>query len=89
MKKIIMYGSKHWPDCDPAKEILLQKNVKFLYLDITDSMLNLKRFLKIRDNSEIFNEIKANNKVGIPCIVVNNGEEIIFDVENNLDKLID
>lgn len=42
-------------------------------------MLNLKKFLKYRDTYEEFKEIKETGKVGLPCIVVNNGEEIIFD----------
>jgi glutaredoxin-related protein len=42
-------------------------------------MLNLKMFLKYRDNYEVFNEIKEAGKVGLPCIVVNDGEQIIFD----------
>ncbi len=50
-------------------------------------MINLKKFLKYRDNYKDFAEIKINNRVGLPCIVVNNGEEIIFDIEKNLDKL--
>jgi len=65
----------------------LQNNINYLYLDITESMLNLKKFLKIRDNYEIFDEIRTNNRVGIPCIVINNGEEIIFDIEKNIDNL--
>ncbi len=65
----------------------MQNNINYLYLDITESMLNLKKFLKIRDNYEIFDEIRTNNRVGIPCIVINNGEEIIFDIEKNIDNL--
>lgn len=42
-------------------------------------MLNLKRFLKYRDNYKEFDEIKKANRVGLPCIVINDGEEIIFD----------
>ncbi|MBU5427468.1 hypothetical protein KQI41_13835 [Tissierella pigra] len=42
-------------------------------------MLNLKMFLKYRDNYEVFKEVKESGRVGLPCIVVNNGEEIIFD----------
>ncbi|MDU5082852.1 hypothetical protein [uncultured Tissierella sp.] len=42
-------------------------------------MLNLKRFLKYRDNYEEFKEIKESGKIGLPCIVVNGGEQIIFD----------
>jgi Glutaredoxin-related protein len=44
-------------------------------------MLNLKKFLKLRDNRPEFDEIKKAGKVGIPCIVINDGEEILFDVE--------
>ncbi|MDD4780978.1 MAG: hypothetical protein PHT02_10340 [Tissierellia bacterium] len=42
-------------------------------------MINLKRFLKYRDNALEFKEIKENGSVGIPCIVINKGEKIIFD----------
>lgn len=81
MKKITVFGSKHWPGCGPAKEYLSKRNIEFIYLDITESMLNLKKFLKLRDNRPEFDEIKKAGKVGIPCIVINDGEEILFDVE--------
>lgn len=81
MKKIIVFGSKHWPGCEPAKEYLSKKGVNFVYLDITENMFNLKKFLKFRDNYKEFDEIKKAGRVGLPCIVVNNGEEIIFDYE--------
>ena len=79
MRQIIVFGSKHWPTCEPAKEYLSSKNIKFLYLDITENMRNLKTFLKYRDEYPEFEEIKANGYVGLPCIVVNKGEQIIFD----------
>jgi len=79
MKKIIVFGSKHWPDCEPAKEYLSNNNIKFLYLDITENMLYLKKFLKIRDNRPEFDEIKKAGRVGLPCIVINDGEQVIFD----------
>lgn len=79
MKKIIVFGSKHWPGCEPAKEYLSNNNIKFLYLDITENMLYLKKFLKIRDNRPEFDEIKKAGRVGLPCIVINDGEQVIFD----------
>lgn len=79
MKKIVVFGSKFWPDCDPAKEFLSNHNIKYLYLDISEGMLNLKRFLKYRDNYDAFKEIRELGRVGIPCIVVNDGEQILFD----------
>jgi glutaredoxin-related protein len=61
------------------KEFLSNSKIKFLYLDITENMLNLKLFLKHRDNASEFDDIKASSRVGVPCIVINDGEQIIFD----------
>ena len=58
MDKIVVFGSKYWPDCDPAKEYLLSKEIKHVYLDVSEGMLNLKMFLKYRDNYKEFDEIK-------------------------------
>ena len=81
MEKVIMFGSKHWPGCIPAKEFLSENGVKFVYRDITESMLNLKLFLNHRDTHPSFNEIREEGRVGLPCLVMNRGEEIVFDVK--------
>ena len=47
-------------------------------------MLNLKLFLNHRDTHPVFDEIRKNGRVGLPCLVMNKGEKIIFDV-NLLD----
>lgn len=69
------------------KEFLSENHIKFAYLDISDSMFNLKQFLKYRDNHPQFEEVKENNRVGIPCIVINNGEKIIIDSKPDLEDL--
>ncbi len=61
------------------KEYLSENNINHVYLDITESMFNLKKFLKLRDTRKEFDEIKRLGRVGIPCIVINDGEKIIFD----------
>ncbi len=43
------------------KEFLLQNDINFNYIEITDSMFNLKTFLKYRDNNPQFEEIKNMN----------------------------
>jgi len=63
-----------------VKEYLSQNNIDYIYLDITENMLNLKKFLKYRDNRPEFDEIKKAGRVGLPCIVINDGEKIVFDV---------
>lgn len=69
------------------KEFLSQNNIKFLYLDVTDSMFNLKKFLKYRDNEPEFEEVRKSGRVGLPCVMVNKGEKFIFQ-QSELDELI-
>jgi glutaredoxin-related protein len=70
-----------------VKEFLSQNNIEFLYIDITDSMLNLKKFLKYRDNRLEFEEIRKSGRVGIPCVMINKGEKFIFQ-QSELNELI-
>lgn len=60
------------------KEFLSQNNVEFTYVEITESMRTLKAFLHYRDNHPAFVEIKEAGRVGLPCIVINDGEKILF-----------
>lgn len=89
MKKIVVFGSKHWPDCQPVKEFLSENDIKFAFVDITESMFNLKMYLKYRDNRPEFEEVKKSGKVGIPFISINNGEKLIFDEQPDLNELRD
>lgn len=81
MKKVVVYGSKHWSGCEPVKEFLSENKIKYSYRDITENMMNLKLFLNHRDNNPIFDEIKENGRVGLPCLVIGKGE-IVFDIES-------
>lgn len=49
-------------------------------------MRNLKIYLKLRDIRPEFDEIKKNGRVGIPFIMIGNGEKFIFD-QPELDEL--
>lgn len=49
-------------------------------------MRNLRSFLHYRDNHPAFDEIKEKGRVGLPCIVINDGEKIIFG-KPDLDEL--
>lgn len=69
------------------KEFLSQNNIKHVYLDISESMMNLKRFLKYRDSRPEFDRIKKYGSIGLPCVVVNDGEQILFD-KSDIEKLI-
>ena len=61
------------------KEFLSNNGINYEYIDITDSMRNLKIYLSIRDTKPEFEEIKRIGKVGIPFIMLGKGEKLIFD----------
>lgn len=68
------------------KEFLSNNGIDFEFIDITDSMRNLKIYLKLRDTRAEFEEVKKLGRVGIPLIMVGNGDKLIFD-EPDLEDL--
>lgn len=88
LKRITLFGSKHWAECQPVKELLSENKIDFRYVDITESMFNLKRFLKYRDKHQEFDPIRKKNRVGIPVVMINNGQKFYFQVtEEVLNEL--
>ena len=63
-----IYGSEQCPDCINCKRDLEAAGVEFLYLNISENLLFLKKFLKLRDENSCFEDIRKNGKIGIPCI---------------------
>ena len=68
-----IYGSMLCPDCVQCRNDLDGAGVTYEYLDFSESLLHLKEFLKIRDESPLFAELKQAGKIGIPCIVTEDG----------------
>lgn len=68
-----VYGSMLCPDCVACRKALDEKNIPYEYLDFSDSLLNLKEFLKLRDSLPVFHPVKKEGKIGIPCIVREDG----------------
>ena len=80
VKKKVVFGASMCPDCIVMKKALDEREVKYLYLDITENLANLKKFLKFRENPA-FDFAKENGSIGIPAMVINDGEKIIFSIE--------
>lgn len=84
----VLYGSQHWPGCAPVKEFLDKNNFEYTYVDITESMKNLKEFLKIRDTHEVYKGIRGRAMVGIPMLKI--GEDAIIGLsEEKLLQIIE
>ena len=74
---LIIYGSMLCPDCVACREALDKVGIRYDYRDFADSLVNLKEFLKIRDENPIFAELKAAGRIGIPCILRQDGSVLL------------
>lgn len=70
---IKIYGSMLCPDCVKCREDLDRAGIAYEYLDFAESLLHLKEFLKIRENSPLFEDVKKNGSIGIPCLMKEDG----------------
>lgn len=70
---IEIFVSKLCPDCTEIIEDYNNDSKNFQgceLIDITDSIINLKRFLAYRDNFNAFEEKIKTNQVGIPVKII-------------------
>ena len=78
--KLVIYGTDTCKDCVDAKALLDAKGIRYLFLEFSDSIGNLKRFLKIRD------AVKEKGGVGVPLFVLEDGT-MTFDVNEVISKI--
>ncbi|MBE6959294.1 MAG: glutaredoxin [Ruminococcaceae bacterium] len=72
-----IYGSMLCPDCVQCRADLDKACVVYEYLDFADNLKNLKEFLAIRDYEPVFEEVKEQGSIGIPCIVDEQGKVLL------------
>lgn len=59
--------------CRNFKAIAQSRKLIVEDINIIENTTNLKAFLKIRETASCFDEIRANNKIGIPCFEKEDG----------------
>lgn len=85
---ITLFISDKCPDSTLAIESFKNSNLIYETINITDSMDNLRLFLHFRDSSNFFKSVRRKNRVGIPTIMINNGELFIeFNENTDLKEL--
>ena len=75
-----VYGMKICPDTVECCEALTRAGVEYEFLDFAKKTANLKAFLKLRDSSPLFDPVRQEGGIGIPCIQREDGS-ITFDWE--------
>lgn len=69
---IKIYGMKSCPDC-VAVDRQVEGDSRYQVIDIGEHVSLLKEFLRLRDNSPVFDEAKKKGYAGIPCFVLEDG----------------
>ena len=82
---LTVYGSPLCPDCRECKANFDANGVVYAYIDINQSMRNLKAFLKLRDRLAVFDLCKEKGLIGIPAIVQEDGT-VFLDWEDWMQK---
>lgn len=77
---IKIYGSMLCKDCVQCREDLDKAGIFYEYLDFSDNLIHLKEFLAMRDTNPLFQEVRENGAIGIPCIVLED-ESVTLDWE--------
>lgn len=66
---MVIYGSMLCPDCVACCKDLDAAGKAYTFCDFADDLAHLKAFLKIRDREPVFDEVKREGRIGIPCLV--------------------
>lgn len=75
-----VYGTSICIDCRNYKAIQEARGFEAEYVDITENTTNLKEFLSIRDNDQVFEDVRARGGIGIPLFVNEDGRKT-FDID--------
>ena len=61
------------PDCVDCCADLDKAKVEYEFLDFSADLRNLKAFLMLRDEKTVFDAVKREGAIGIPCILREDG----------------
>ncbi|HDR1924416.1 TPA: hypothetical protein QB638_000783 [Pasteurella multocida] len=79
MSKSILFFANLCSDTTPFVAELKRLNVGYEEVEIMSSMVNFKRFLKLRDRHPAFEQAKENGYIGIPALLLAD-EQVILDI---------
>ena len=83
---ITIYGSEMCPDCRNCKINFDKYHIEYEFIDINESLKNLKKFLYYRDHyKDVFDRLIQIGDIGLPCLV--DGENVFTDWETYLRNL--
>lgn len=68
-----VYGSQICSGCREFKAVQAERGFEAEFIDITESVANLRAFLVMRDNNALFENIRKEGRIGIPVFEKEDG----------------
>ena len=70
---IRILGSMLCKDCVQCRQELDAAKVNYEYCEFSDELKYLKEFLALRDKEPVFAQVRQEGRIGIPCIIREDG----------------
>ena len=77
MSKPILFYAETCPDTAPFVAELDRLGVDYDEVEIMTSLPNLKQFIRLRDSNAEFDNSKAHGYLGIPALLLPNGDVVL------------
>ncbi|MCI9593651.1 MAG: glutaredoxin [Lachnospiraceae bacterium] len=71
--KVTVVGSHLCPDTLYALNKLVEAKADIEFKNLSASLPDLKVYLQLRDNEAMYETVKANGGIGIPCFILEDG----------------
>lgn len=84
--KLTILGSHLCEDTRNSLKILKEKNVEVIFENLSESLDSLKKYLLVRETSEMYAGVRAAGGIGIPCFILEDGTKTL-DLTVVLSKL--
>ncbi|MFR4520196.1 MAG: glutaredoxin [Fusobacterium sp.] len=84
--KLTVIGSHLCEGTRNSLEVLKEKNVEVVFENLSESLESLKKYLSVRETSEMYAGVRAAGGIGIPCFVFEDGTKTL-DLTVILSKL--
>lgn len=84
--KLTVIGSHLCEDTRNSLKVLKGKNVEVVFENLSESLDSLKKYLSVRETSEMYAGVRAAGGIGIPCFVFEDGTKTL-DLTVILSKL--
>ena len=84
--KVTLIGSHLCPDTLYAINELAARKIKIQFKNLSASLADLKTYLALRESNPLYDAVKEEGIIGIPCFILEDGFTTL-DLEEVLERI--